>query len=702
MAYKPTAADFDIPEEEGYIPSAEDFEEPESYIEPIGLRPRPVEKTGVRGVIHDVGSSLANALKSAKGFVKDIPQMTEDLGGELLEHPNTAPLRGLGQIGAEASEIAKGTVNAPYNLVNYVLRKRLNPVQALEGLKVDKLPDIHSAGDIGRGLPQNMVGQLASALIKSVAQNLPHIPEDTGAEKALGLTPGKGDRLLRGLTDTASIIAGGRPVLKSVKKTVFAPNKEKLFQRALEERINQASEKTKLSEADLQQLQESLRKDYSKIHGKKLGEPTPVSLEEGINVAEHKIEAKRPLTEIPHKEVGEIPSEPDLKAITESKKSALEKAKSEADEALGTLEHPRLKGGSKIKKAIEDVKASASDLYNAAHKHYVGQQISADNSTEIRAATKDLEAMKDADELAPGYGSGSAEQKSLEAQIEALKGEKVNASDIFDLQRTLEKMAEDTRKKQYSGVNQIEFKRLDGIADRLESHADKLAKRLETVGGKDVQKMIIEANKGWRTFKDLEKRNPVGKAALKGEIPMRSMIEIAKAHPGNDFLKALVDSDPELKKHILAAYAGESNANKLLKPTSLVKKYIEELPEVEEHVNSLKQALQGVKEGEIEASRVKKEYDDLVKSMQDAAKEQKSRQDAIKESEELKRQIKFKQDAIPKLEAKIKTVEEHSAEHQKLQKELEEHKKYIQDKGGRLKNLLKFIAKVKLAGKVHL
>src|SRR5690606_21205148 len=170
--------------------------------------------------------------------------------------------------------------------------------------------------------------------------------------------------------------------------------------------------------------------------------------------------------------------------------------------------------------------------------------------------------------------------------ISALSNEKVNASDIFDLQRTLEKMAENTRKKQFSGVTDIEFKKLNNLAERLDEHAEKLAKRLESVGGKDVQKMISEANKGWKIYKDLTNYNPVGKGALKGEIPIRSLIEIAKNHPGNDFLRALVESDPELKKNMLAAYAGEKNVNKLLQPTTLVKKYIQDLPEVEEHVNA--------------------------------------------------------------------------------------------------------------------
>lgn len=627
---------------------------------------QPKERTGLMGVVSDVARGTSNAVKGGIKFAAQTPQMLEDLGEELLEHPGTGQLRGLGQIAAEGAEIGKGVINAPYNLNQYLARKHL--------------------------LPQ-VLGKLGKLI--------PHIPEDTGVEKALGLTPRKGDKLLRGLTEGAGLIAGGAPIAKGIKKLATAPSKEKLFQRALETRVDEAAKNTAMSTEQLNSLKESLRRDYSAIHGKKLAEQTPIGQEEAINVAQGKIEKLKPMTEIPEKQIGEIPAEPDTQAIIDQKKSALEKARTEADKALGTLDNPRLKGGAKVKKAIQDVKASASDLYKSARAHYVDQKIVADNGAEIKAVTKDLNALKDADELAPGYGSGTTEQKALEGQLEALKGEKVNASDIFDLQRTLEKMAEDTRKKQYSGVNDIEFKRLNGIADRLDAHANTLEKRLESVGGKEVQTMIKQANQGWRTYKDLSKRNPVGKAALKGELPTRAMIEIAKDHPGNDFLHALVESDPELKKHMLAAYAGESNVNKLLKPTSLTKKYIEALPEVEEHVNALKEALQGVKEGEVKASKVKKEYDDLVKSMKDAAKEQKVRRDAIDESDKLKKQIKFHEDAIPKLKSKIEAVDKNSAEHKRLQKDLEDHKKFIQDKGGRLKELAAFFVKVKGANMVH-
>lgn len=619
-------------------------------------------KADWRGLAGDTVRMLGNALKGGVGLVGRAPGNLKEIGSELLEHPLSSPPH-------IAQQVLAGLVGGTRDLLN---------------------------------VPHKVADELADRHITPNWLRTGSIPEDTGVEKFLGLEPTKkSDELLRAIP---AIYGGGKLLssgLGKIKKVTTAPSKEKLFQRALEERISQAGEKADISEGQLKDLQNALKLDYSKIHGKTLGEASPVSLQEGINVAESKLAKNKPLTEIPEREVGEIPEAPDTKAIIDEQKAALKKATEEAENAVGIKSNPRLEGSKPVKKAIMDVKESASNLYKTGRQRFIDEKISAENTAEIKSVTKDLEALKDADELAPGYGSGSAEQKALQAQIDTLKGEKVNASDIFDLQRTLEKMAEDTRKKQYSGVNDLEFKRLNGIAERLDSHADALAKRLETVGGKDVQAMFKEANKGWRTYKNLSLKNPVGKGALKGEIPMRSMIEIAKDHPGNDFLHALVESNPELKKNILAAYTGETNVNKLLKPTSLVKKYIQDLPEVEEHVSALKTALQGVKEGEVKASKVKKEYDDLVKSMEDAAKEQKIRQEAIQESEQLNRQIKFKRNAIPKIEAQMKQVDTNSAEHKRLKKQLDDHKKFIQDKGGRLKELAKFFVKVKLAGKVH-
>jgi hypothetical protein len=649
----------------------------EKVYEKLGLQTQPKEpkqpqeRTGFKGIASDVLHGLGKAIQSGKGFIKDVPQMTEDLGEELLEHPGTGQIRGVGQIGAGIADIGKSIINAPHDLADYLSKKDIPLVSAAENARVPftenwKLKDL-----------------------------IPHLPEDTGVEKALGLTPKKGDRLLRALPDVASTLAGGAGVAKLAKKAITAPSKEALFKKALEDKIAAAEKEHNLSKGDLDALKDSLRLEYSRVHNQRVGEMSPVGQEESINVKQGKLDELKPATEIPEQQVGEIPPPPDTKAIIAEKKAAAEDARKAAEETLGVLDNPRLKGGAIVQKAIKDVKKSASDLYDAARNHYVEKKVMADNSKEIKAVTADLEELKAADELAPGYGSGTAEQKALEGQLEALKGEQVNASDIFDLQRTLEKMAQDTRKKQYSGVNELEFKRLGSLAERLDNHANKLATRLEAVGGKDVQGMIKEANKGWKTFKDLEKNN-VGKAALnKGEIPSRAMIDIANTQSGNEFLRSLTEAYPELKKHMLAAHVGEGSVNKLLKPTTLTKEYLKALPEVEDKVQDLKNAIAGVKEGETKANSVKKEYDALVTSMKDAAKQQQIRQDAIKESNALQKQIQDHKANIPKLEAKIKAMEEKGQNVAKLKEELKQHESDLKLKGGKLKKLGEFILKAK-------
>jgi len=638
------------------FPSGESETDSEADSKPMELTlNKGKEQTGAdwRGLAGDTVRMLGRALKGTGQFIGKAPGNIKEIGSELMENPLSYPPHA-------AQQVLAGLVGGTRDLAN---------------------------------LPHKLFDELADRRITPNWLRTGSLPEDTGLEKALGFEPTKkSDELLRAVP---ALFGAGKLVgkgISKVKEVASRPNKEKLFQRALEERIDKAATESGMSKEALKSLQESLRRDYSAIHSEKLAEPTPIGQQEAINIKQGKLEKLRPATEIAEERVGEIPPEPDLKSIVNEKKSALEKAKAEADKALGTLDNPRLKGAEKVAKAIKDTKQASSDLYNSARNHYAEQKVKVNNDAEMKSISSELEDLSSNGNLSE---VSAAERKAIDSQINALKGDEINATDIFDLQRTLEKVAENTRKKQYSGVTDLEFKRLGNVADRLDSQADNLAKRLESVGGKEVKKMISEANKGWKIYKDLSLKNPVGKGALKGELPIRSMIEIAKNHPGNDFLKSLVESDPELKKHILAAYTGESNLNKLTKPTSLVEKYIKDLPEVEEHVQSFKQALQGVKEGEVKASKVKKEYDDLVTSMKEAAKQQKVRQDAIKESDKLKEQIKFHEESIPKIEAKMQKVATDSAQHSKLQKELKDHKKFIEDKGGRIKQLAKFVAKGK-------
>ncbi len=601
------------------------------------------ERTGLLGV----GSDIAHGLSGAAKFALDIPNKLEKSGQYIEEHPGSSILHNAGQLAAGAGELGKGLLNAPHDLLKYFIKKHLAVDIPIPGTK------LHTSDLI------------------------PHLPEDMGIEKALGLEADKekGDDLFRAIPEIAAGVTGGVGLAKGIKKLATAPSKERAFQRALESQINKAAEETGLAEGDLNKLKESLELEYSKLHPNSVGELSPIGQQVQINKKQLKLEKNPQKNNIPEGELPIIPEAPDTKGMLERHQQVIDEAKEAAESDIGILSNPKLGARQKIKTAINDVKSSASELYQAGRNHYRDKKISVDNSAEIKAATKELEAMKDADELAPGYGSGTADQKALESQIEALKGETVNASDIFDLQRTLETMAENTREKQFAGkVPELEYKRLGNIASRLDAHADSLAKRLESVGGKDVQKIITEANKGWRIYKQLSLQNPVGKGAMYGEIPNQALIKIADEHPANDFMKALIDSDPELKKQLLAAYVGEGSVKKLLRPSKVIKSYIESLPEVEEKLTAFKNAVADYKAGEKSAAKIDKTHEDLVKSMKEAA-----------EAKHLQQQIKFHEEAIPKIETKMSKVDVKSAEHAKLEKQLKDHKQHLADKNHLLK-----------------
>lgn len=636
-----------------------------SSVEATPFNDQEPERTGILGIAGDAADLFGNALKSGADFVGDLPENLDKAKKYREEHPYRAPIHVLGQALAASANIGKGIVNTPHDLLKYMLRKHLALDIPIPGT------NIHTSDLI------------------------PHIPEDTGVENFLGLEadPEKGDTITRAIPHIAATLAGGRGLVRPYVKYLKSPSKETMFQRALERQIDEAKGAHESSLSEQKDFEDALRLKYSKAHGERIGEVSPVGQEVSTNIKRNEMAEQAQAARTPKQSIGEIPPEPDTQAIVQAKKDAAIKAREDLEKSLGSLDNPRLKGGAIVQKGIKDLKNTASNLYDSARKIYVDKRIQADNSAEIKSVTSDLEKLKNEDDLAPGYGSGTDSQKSLESQLAALEGEQVNASDVFDLQRTLEKMASDTRKKQYSGVSELDFKRLGTLSDRLESHADTLAKRLESVGGEDVQAMISEANKGWKSYKDVSK-NTVGRPALKkGELPTRAMIDMASTESGNDFLQALTEAYPELKRHMLAAHVGESSVNKLLKPTTLTKKYLKGLPDVEDKVQALQEAIAGVRDGHTKASEVKKDYAALVKSMKDAADEQAKRADAIRNRAELRRQIKFHQEAIPKLEAKIKAADAKGAQYKKLVKELDDHKKNLQDKNYRLKKLVNIVLK---------
>lgn len=191
MAYKPSAEDFDIADDnqETYKPSYEDFDDESSENPSMKLElvkdERSKEIPGFRGLFHDTINLLRDALHGGIGFVRRSPGNLKEIGSELIEHPLSAPPHMAQQVLAGLGEGAKGLANIPHEILDELANKKITP----EWLRTGS------------------------------------IPEDTGVEKFLGLEPTKkSDELLRALP---ALAGGGAAVAKGasrIKKFLKEPD----------------------------------------------------------------------------------------------------------------------------------------------------------------------------------------------------------------------------------------------------------------------------------------------------------------------------------------------------------------------------------------------------------------------------------------------------------------------------------------------
>lgn len=623
----------------------------------------PEERTGLSGVIGDVGRGLGNAVKSAKNS----PDSLRKSGKYIEENPGESILHNAGQLAAGAGDLAKGLANAPADFSNYLLKKEFHPAEIFgrnNKVEGEQKPS-NSVEDILKSLTKNksssFISNFANALTKHVVKNLPKISEDTGVENSLGLKADKdkGDEVFRNIPNIAALGTGITSLGRDVKNLATAPSKERRYQRSAEEKIDKAEEKTKLSEQELKSFQDALKLKYSKEHPGSIGELTPVGQQIAVNEKTRKI---GDLSESASKaEQGKIPVEPDVKGA--------EKALSDA---LDSTRNHEKHGGRLYQKALLEDKAATSKLYDDYRAHLNQHEVKVDNRSEIKDVSKTLNEMKNNDELAPGYGSGTDEQKALETHLKNLENETVNAEDIFAVKRTLDHMADKTRDKQYSGVDDTEFKRLRLIAESLESQSGKLDRVLESVGSPEARKMIKLANHGWSKYSGA-KNHPVGRKALKeGLLPSNTIGKLESTHRGSEYLNSIKDASPQLQKHILSQkYGKPSQFKHLLEPKEEVESYLANREDLHGHIENLR-----------ETKHAKEQHQSLVTAMKDAA--------TVKS---LGQQIEFHHNAIPGIEAKMKKVDANSAEHKRLQKELDDHKKNIADKNHLLKKYGSLILK---------
>src|SRR5690606_2014032 len=123
-----------------------------------------------------------------------------------------------------------------------------------------------------------------------------------------------------------------------------------------------------------------------------------------------------------------------------------------------------------------------------------------------------------------GYGSGTPEELELRQELSKLQNETVNAKDVFSAKRTLDKLADQTREKQYSGVTDEEFKILGQRADKFEKEANKLGSLLESVSTPEIKQKLVQANKLWSQYASA-RGNKFGRKLINEGVLPANMIE---------------------------------------------------------------------------------------------------------------------------------------------------------------------------------
>jgi hypothetical protein len=547
----------------------------------IGLRNKDSETTGIKGVKND----LWDALKGVIGSMSNIPGEVGDIFSQVREHPLKAAGHNIGQLAAGIGELGKGTVNLPSKLVQYLGEKELP------------------------------AGGLIAQSLKDVGKTLQPLPDDTGVEKFLGLEASeKGDPLVRAIPQLATVLGGAKQLLKS-------PLKQEM--KGLEKQIEQAGEQLNLTKEQTKALQEHLREQFAKEHRIRMGESSPSGQRVEQYLKEGKVEEMKPMGLKEGKEVPEgTPTE-----IVESAKKNFDEAQTKLSEALNINKDQALEGGTTARQLIMEDKSKADKLYKDVREHYNQSDVKVDNGKEIARIKEALEAIKDADELAPGYGSDTPVEKVLSQHIKALESETVPARDLFDTARTLEKRASDIRKKQYSGVSDLEFKQLGELADKYSNEAKKINKTLEQTGDEGVRNQLKEANRLWADYSSL-KKHPAGRSILyDSKLPRNYMNSITGTRPGSDYLRRITEGSATIKRNALGmTHAKPGKHKELLNPNEMVQSYIQDLPEVENAISNLaeKQESHGQAKQLAESMKTQAQINKLqeeIKSHQKAEKE---------------------------------------------------------------------------------
>ena len=544
------------------------------------------QQTGFRGLLSDTLRNLQGAVKGGIGFVRDIPEEVK-ASNELANKNNP---RALAALASSLASGGKSIINAPHDLSKFIYSHLA--------------PDLKIPGTD-----------------RSIADIIPHIPEDTGVEKLLGLDKQqKGERFIRSIPDLFT--AAAIPVSAATKLTnIFREGKAL---KALDKTLEKATEDYGLSQEQTKALGKSLRKDFSKTFKSKLGQAEPTTQYENAQVKTGKVEELEPLANRPIEAIEEPPEPINEREFKKQSNEDFEQAKETLKTSLQHGKEHARHGGTIVGEEVEKVHKEGNRKYADIRKDYKEGSVKVNNQEEVRKIKNTVSALQAEDKELPGYAHDTPELQALNHHLNALESEVIPASDVLDTYQSLDQLASKAQDSAYSrkGLTTDQRKRAAEIADEYRAKADRLAQILEESGGEDVKRKFKEANQYWRKYAELRDINPITKNVIAhGKLPPGTLTKLTGTTKGNDFLNALVGSNADLRRWIIGQEFDKSGSfNRLIEEHGHenIKPYlINELGDIQTHLNLYRDALAGKKE----VGAIVSEHKELVKALGEKAAE---------------------------------------------------------------------------------
>lgn len=616
------------------------------------------EQTGFKALLSDTLKNLGGSLKGGVGFVRGLPDEFEKSNKLSKEHN----IRAVGEALAGVGEFGKSAFNATHDLSKFLTKHLPSTV---------KIPGTNKH-------------------ISALSDLIPHLPEDMGIERALGLDkPVEGRKLIRALPDIASVAV---PSANLISKGINAVREGKAL-KALDATLETAKEEHNLSKEQVQLLEDKLRDEFSSQFGTKIGGTEPISQRENANVKKHKAAGLENTANLPIEHVPEAPEAPDTKALVTKASEDINTAKTQLGNALEHGKEHARHGGKIIGEALEKLRKSGNKMYEDIKDTYKTASIPVDNADKVREVKSAIDALQAADKELPGYAFDTPEVQALSHHMTALENETISAADVLDTYRTLEKKAADARDSVYGRkLNEEQKTKALDIAHQYKQQANKLAEILEETGDPEMRKNLKDANQVWRKFTELRDVNPISRNVLKeGKLPPNTLTKLTGTTAGNEFLNALVGNSKDLKKWILGqSFEKESSFNRLLNPHENVAPYLKDLSKVQDHVNAFRDALSAHKDIKASAAEIETEHKALVKALGEKAAEQAERMVAKEQHTKLLQEVAAHEKAEKALTEKISIEKKRGNDVKVLERELKARTKAREETLANMKKLVKY------------